>query len=479
MRHVPGPPGPRAPRPAAARRAYVAVALLAAAAAGLATPAIAAVADDGLWYVAAASLDEAQAVTRGEGVVVAVLDGAINPDVPELAGVDLRTRPDALCAGADGAVLPAVTTAESAEHATRVTSLIAGTGAGAAGQPGVRGVAPGVTVLHYAVELPEGACDEGVAQAEAIDAAVAEGARIINISISGGFSEASEKAVLRAHQAGVIVVASSNNRGGGDLGWPAEANGVVSVESGDAQGQLNPEAAFSEQLAVVAPGEAVRALSWSGGAWDTYELVNGSSFAAAYTTGALALAWSAFPDATSNQVIQSLLRNVTGGDGELSRDDDLGYGLVSAINLVRTDPTSYPDENPQVLPGELYSPTAEEIAGAAATPEPEPSAEATETAAPEPGAAPEPESPAAGAGSPPVALVVGGVVLLVAVAVVVGVLARRRRPAPGATAAVLPPQSQGPPGPPGSPRPQGLGVGAAGVPRPPGPPGPPPPPPGR
>ncbi len=50
-----------------------------------------------------------------------------------------------------------------------------------------------------------------------------------------------------------MLVAASNNRGGTELGWPASANGVISVESADVNQQLSDEAVSSPPPATPTP----------------------------------------------------------------------------------------------------------------------------------------------------------------------------------------------------------------------------------
>jgi hypothetical protein len=305
----------------------------------------------GLWYFTAPGLADIHKKTTGKGISVAILDGPIDPATPDLMGAkNLITHPDSFCDdNGDGVQEPGVSTDKAAEHASGMAALITGTGAGKGGQPGVMGVAPSATVRHYAVTLnSDNPCnlDGSSGIAPGIDQAVADGAQIISISLSGDVGTGNLEAIAKAERAGVIVVAASNNRGGTNLGWPASANGVVSVESADVNLQLNDEAVTSPLLSVVAPGEVIRRILWSDGHWDTYGFSNGSSDATAWTAGALALVWSAYPDASANQIIQTLLRSTGKGGGQLNRDNSWGYGVVSIGGMLKVDPATYPDVNP-------------------------------------------------------------------------------------------------------------------------------------
>lgn len=380
----------------------------------------------GLWYYSLPQLDTVHQRTTGKGINVAVLDGAINPAAPDLVGVkNLITRPDSFCQDASGAIQPATGTAENAEHATDMASLIVGTGKGAGGQPGTLGVAPGATLRHYSVTLGNDlSClpDNGKGLAAGINQAVADGAKILSISLSGSTSPDVNDAIGHAERAGVILVVASNNRGGTNLGWPASANGVVSVEGDDVNGQLIRQAVTSPLLSVVAPGDSIRRISWSEGRWDTYILSYGSSFSTAWTAGVLALEWSAYPKATANQIIQTLLRNTRTGNGNLTRNDSWGYGTVTVTTMLAVDPTKYPDVNPLLRKEAAAQPAYAAIVGKATAASTSPATK-----------------PATASGPPHLLLIVGGglIVLVILAAIVLAiVLTRRNRTAPAPAPAV-------------------------------------------
>ncbi|WP_149203956.1 S8 family peptidase [Actinotalea subterranea] len=381
---------------------------------------------EGLWYYTAPGLEEIHQSVTGDGITVAVFDGAINAHAPSLVGTDLATDPLARCEGQGPS--NASNSAE-AEHATSMVSLIIGNGMGADGHPGVLGVAPGARVLHYPVTDEESCYGTFDGFALAVEDAIAAGADIISSSWStmAGIDEW-DAALALAQREGVIIVAASQQDGSGRFEWPASANGVIAVESANASLELPDAAVASPQLGVVAPGDGIRSLRWSDGAWNTYDLTNGSSNATAWTAGALALAWSAHPDATANQIIQSLLRTTSGHNGELLRDDTWGYGVVNVDAMVTTDPTTYPDTNPLLLQGEGLEPSYEDVVGAGQTATPAPDQTQTPTAAPKPE---RDDKRTDTDGLSPLLLVGAGVLALALVAgVVVAVVRSRQRPGP-------------------------------------------------
>ena len=404
----------------------------------LAVPAGAATDDPtqgGLWYYNAPGLAQVHASgVTGAGITVAVLEGPINPGVPDLVGANLITTESLCDRNGDGVPEPATATTEDAEHATEMAALIVGTGAGVDGQPGVLGVAPGATVRHYAVkDADSAAChlDGRWSTTAAIDQAVADGAQVISISQAlTGITQEEFDALARAERAGVVVVAASNNRGGTDLGELASANGVIAVESADVNQQLGPDAVTNPLLTVVAPGEGILGVGWADGAWNQYWLNDGSSCATAWTSGVLALAWSAHPQATGNQMIQALVRTTgqaTGqATGEPTRvDDHWGYGTVSVSNLLAVDPTTFPDVNPLLRDTPDAFPAYADIVSS--TPDPGQTTAPAQTTKPTTTPGNGGDTPAAT--TSPLLLIAGGLlVLLIIIAIVIAILLARRRP---------------------------------------------------
>jgi subtilisin family serine protease len=175
----------------------------------------------------------------------------------------------------------------------------------------------------------------------------------------------------------VIFVTGLDNQDGSTLlpPWSAELNGGVSVQAIDSTAAiLTHEVLLSDERApnldphvdVAAPGVDILIQGKPGGTWRDQQLIDGTSLATPIVSGFLAVTAQKYPEATSNQLLQSLIHNTGGDDHELYYDPNqmLGYGVASLTHLLRVDPTAYPDENPLFVPdGE---PSAEEVAEAAA-----------------------------------------------------------------------------------------------------------------
>ena len=114
--------------------------------------------------------NEAAAGYTGAGVTIAVIEGPADTTVPELAGADITVKP--MCAY--------TATPDSRSHATGMVSILAARG---------YGVARGARITNYSIparsDTDKGDCS-GIGIDDAISAAVADGARVISISLGGG-----------------------------------------------------------------------------------------------------------------------------------------------------------------------------------------------------------------------------------------------------------------------------------------------------
>ena len=299
---------------------------------------------DGLWYFTETGMAEQHEISTGEGVTIGLIDSAINPDAPDLRGTDLEVHEPSYCGTEpEGPAAPAASTEETAGHASGMAAMILGTGAGLDGTPGTLGVAPDARVIAYAaltgpdgkpsVSCPPIADEDGQGWLTGpIDQAIADGVDIINISLASEGTDDGD-AIARALRAGIVVVGASLSDGGPVAGFPAAVNGAVGVESMGPDLERADHAVSALGL-VHAPGEEIHQIDddFSG-----YSPRSGSSNAAAYTTSALALLMSRYPEATGNQAIQSLLRNTGGEEHEPGASGEWGYGAVNVRSMLEHD----------------------------------------------------------------------------------------------------------------------------------------------
>jgi subtilisin family serine protease len=304
-----------------------------------------AVRDSQQWVLNALNVQPAWAVTKGQGVTVAVIDSGVDPDVSDLAGT-VVTGPDI-----SGVHTPA-SNPNWGVHGTWMASLIAGHGHGD-GSSGIIGVAPQARILSIRVITDRGdpnyfAYEHQPARrgqrelADAIRYAVRHHASVISMSLGYSLqSSVVRQALQDAYNHDVVVVASAGNSGEqagtGATGesaysFPADYPGVLAVGAVDQQGQ--PASFSSENLSVqvVAPGARVPAQGRDGGYW----WVSGTSPACALTAGVAALIRARYPRLPDAAVISAIARTTTPGSRPRSGyNDRVGFGEVDAAAALR------------------------------------------------------------------------------------------------------------------------------------------------
>ena len=85
----------------------------------------------------------------------------------------------------------------------------------------------------------------------------------------------------------------------------------------------------------------------------------GTSFSAPVVAGVLALAKQRWPEATSNQLLQLLVK--TGLNPDHGWNQYTGFGGIDPGSILNTDPSQFPDENPLAQKQGGSSPTPEEV----------------------------------------------------------------------------------------------------------------------
>ncbi|WP_214327131.1 S8 family serine peptidase [Nonomuraea sediminis] len=286
------------------------------------------------------ALNQAWRLSKGSGVLVAVLDSGVDPRHRDLAG--------SVTVGKDftaGANPPGV--APRRLHGTYMASLIAGHGHGSGGRLGIIGVAPQARLLSVRVILEDeepGFREFNSAErfenvvARGIRYAVDHGAGVINMSISKELATKEERAAIRyAISKGVVLVAAAGNDGarkpeaGGyaPYSYPAAFPGVVSVGATDRRLRRASFSNWNSSVLVAAPGVDIM----GAGPGDAYWVGRGTSQATALVSGVAALIKSRYPGMSPALVAQALTASATdrppGG-----YDIGTGFGVVNAAKAL-------------------------------------------------------------------------------------------------------------------------------------------------
>jgi subtilisin family serine protease len=216
-------------------------------------------------------------------------------------------------------------------HGTHVAGIIAAVDDGA----GTQGVAFQANILPIkVVQTASGGGIDPNDVASAINYAVAQGAKIINMSLGGSFPSAAENAAIAAAvAAGVVVIAASGNSALSDPAWPAQyaidPNADGSMLAVGATDYLDHMASFSNRAGVAAaatvdaPG--VNILSTYVG--NTLAVLSGTSMASPLVAGAAAVLESLFPNLTGNE-ITNLLTSTARDMGQAGADKTWGQGII-------------------------------------------------------------------------------------------------------------------------------------------------------
>lgn len=266
--------------------------------------------------------ERAWELTRGAGVVVAVVDSGVDGSVPQLrgrvlSGVDVTGGgpADADCVG----------------HGTFVAGIVA-----AAVRPdtGFAGVAPEATILPVRITRTANSGEvDALALADGIRAAVDRGARVINVSASTTSAPRElRSAVEYAAARDVVLVASAANgaESGAPATFPASLPSVLVVGAVDAGGNHAQFSQVGPHLALAAPGVDVIGLGPGGpGHWEG----SGTSFAAPFVSGTAALIRAYHPELSAVQVADRLKATATAPAATLP-DPALGWGVVDPAAAV-------------------------------------------------------------------------------------------------------------------------------------------------
>jgi subtilisin family serine protease len=247
-------------------------------------------------------------LTLGDGapdIAVAIIDGPVAIGHPDLSSARIRSVPG-------GAPLACGRTGSPAcRHGTFVAGILAANHGSQA---------PGICRLCTFLLRPLFAEGDGrnvmptatpEELARAIGDCVNAGASIVNISAatsepSTRAESALDESLRYAGARGVIVVAAAGNQG--TLGTSAitRHRWVIPVVGCSLRGAPMPQSNLGGSIGrrgVGAPGEAITSLAAEGG----HQKMSGTSFAAAFVTGIIALLWSRFPEMSAQQMKEAVL----------------------------------------------------------------------------------------------------------------------------------------------------------------------------
>jgi major intracellular serine protease len=222
--------------------------------------------------------DRAHAWVTGRGVRVAVVDTGVDTNHPDLTDRVVKTI---------NFVEGGEKTFTADHHGTAVAGVI---GARADNGTGIYGVAPDADLLavkacwHRRTGSPEAWCSSWTL-AKAIDFAIVERVRVLNLSLSGPPDPLLRRLIVKAiEEQSITVVAAVMERGDPALSFPSSLSTVIGVVASDAQGSVRARVG-KQPAPLAAPGIEVLTTVPNG----AYDFLSGSSFATAHVSGIVAL----------------------------------------------------------------------------------------------------------------------------------------------------------------------------------------------
>jgi thermitase len=269
---------------------------------------------------------EAWDVTTGDGIKVAVLDTGVATDNEDIAAnVVLHANFSTAATGED-----------NYGHGTHVAGIIAAI----KDTEGVSGVCPDCSILDGKVLNDDGSGSTS-AIANGINWAVANGAKVINMSLGQRVSSrALEAAVNNAWNKGVVIVAAAGNAGTQAPIYPGAYPNVIAVAATDNNDAKASFSTYGKWVDVAAPGVNVYstfpkhpfALGTQNGREMGYDIISGTSMASPVVAGVAALVWST-PAGTANTAVRAKVESTA--DASVSGTGSYwAHGRVNACKAV-------------------------------------------------------------------------------------------------------------------------------------------------
>jgi subtilisin family serine protease len=241
-------------------------------------------------------------------IAIGLVDGPVALDHPDLAAGSIRemaTPTGAMCARAGSF---------ACQHGTFVAGILA-----AKRGSGAPALAPSCPLLVRPIFPETVAAGDPVPSASpeqlasAITECIEAGARLVNVSAAladmptARGERALGQALDRAAHRGVIVVAAAGNQGWVGCTAITLHKWVIAVTACDRRGRalgLSNLGGTIGRWGLCAPGENVSSLGTNGGTVTS----GGTSVAAPFVTGAIALVWSQFPGASAGAIRLAVTR---------------------------------------------------------------------------------------------------------------------------------------------------------------------------
>lgn len=249
--------------------------------------------------------------------VIGLIDTSVDASVPALAGQNLMTLN-----GVSGN-----RKAASKDHGTAIAALLVGRSD--ADVPGLLPKSGLVSVQAFHVSQSGEDIADTFDIVSAVDALVARGLKVINLSFTGPNNRVLADVVSRAVQGDALLIAAAGNQGpAAPVVYPAGYEGVVAVTAVGEDLRIYRGANRGRHIDFAAPGVNVQVVS----AKVATRFETGTSFAAPFVTAALAVTKSRMTEASSKALV-SVLQGAATDLGKPGRDPVFGWGLVQVPEI--------------------------------------------------------------------------------------------------------------------------------------------------
>lgn len=244
----------------------------------------------------------------GKGVKIGIIDSGCDLDHPDLKITSFKNFTESNSAE------------DTSGHGTHVAGIIAAQG----NVYGVLGVAPDAEIHIYKALDGNSGSIKGII--DALKTAIDDKMDIINMSL-GTPSQVSglEKLCKKAQQQGIIVVVASGNSGLQENYFPAAYDSCISVGATDENMKVAYFTTYGQELDIVAPGAEILSTYLDG----SYAVLSGTSMAAPFVSGCIALMKQSGIEVTYNSIIKSVI--------DIERpnfDIKSGYGIISPTKSI-------------------------------------------------------------------------------------------------------------------------------------------------
>ena len=275
------------------------------------------------WGITSVGADSAWPLTAGAGIKVAVVD----------TGIDL-THPDLKVYGGYNAISPMKSAADDNGHGTHVAGIIAALN----NSIGVVGVGPEISL--YSVKVLNRSGSGYVSDIiEGLDWAIQNGIQVVNMSLGTDSDVQSfHDAIIRARDAGIVLVAAAGNDGAA-VDFPGAYPEVVAVAATDVNNAVASWSSRGSEVDLAAPGVSIYS-TYKG---KTYKTLSGTSMATPHVAGAAALvlttpvgAYDLDADGAWDPTeVQNKLEATATDLGDSGKDALYGAGLLNAFAAIQ------------------------------------------------------------------------------------------------------------------------------------------------